>query len=50
MATTLDFIRAIRDRDFIEAKTMFMSLVQPKMERAIQQEYQTAAKNFLKTE
>lgn len=47
MASTLDFIRAIQNRDFVEAKSMFLSLVQPKMEAHIQQEYRATAQNFL---
>lgn len=50
MASTLNFIQAIQQKDFPAAKDMFLTIVRDRMESVLQREYQTAAKSYLKTE
>lgn len=46
MASTTDFLRAIREKNFLEAKEQFASLMQDKMRAVLAREYQSAAKTI----
>lgn len=46
MASSTDFIRAIRTKDFLEAKEQFSAIIQDKMRAVLAREYQDAAKTF----
>lgn len=50
MASTLDLLRAVRTKDFVEAKAQFSALIQDKMRAVLAREYQDVAKTIAKDE
>lgn len=47
MASTLQLLKAIRAKDFVEAKEQFSALVQDKMRAVLAREYQETAKTLI---
>ena len=47
MASALNLLRAIRTKDFVEAKEQFSALVQDKMRAVLAREYQDTAKTLI---
>lgn len=46
MASTQEFVRALRAKDFLEAKEQFSALIQDKMRLVLAREYQSVAKTI----
>lgn len=47
MASAINLLRAIRSRDFVEAKEQFSSLIQDKMRAVLAREYQDVAQHII---
>lgn len=47
MASTLNFVRAIQEKNFPAAKDLFLSLVRDRMDSVLRREYQDTAKAYL---
>jgi len=47
MASSLELLRAIRSKDFVEAKEQFAALIQDKMRVVLAREYHTTAKTLI---
>lgn len=47
MATTMQFVQAIAEKDYPAAKDVFLSLMKSRMEAVVRQQYRDEAKTFL---
>lgn len=48
MASAVNLLRAVRAKDFVEAKAQFSALIQDKMRGVLAREYQETAKSITK--
>ena len=46
MASSVELLRAIRAKDFVEAKEQFSAIIQDKMRAVLAREYQDTAKTL----
>jgi len=47
MASSVELLRAIRAKDFVEAKEQFSTIIQDKMRAVLAREYQDTAKTLI---
>ena len=47
MASSVELLRAIRAKDFVEAKEQFSAIIQDKMRAVLAREYQDTAKTLI---